>query len=983
MMTVSKPLRKQQVLEYYDNDYKVGDYFSEDGTVKGEWIGKCADRLGLSGEVDRDMFSNLLSGKSPEGEQLVNIDENKRSAWDLNFSAPKSVSICGLALGDGRVIEAHREAVKKTLGMVENYTKTLHGKKRQYMSTRNFCGAMFEHTCSRKMDMHLHTHVVTLNMTWNGEGYRAIESNESFYRTQTFATAIYRNEMIQTLRKLGYGVDIGKDGSFEIAGIDKKQRRHFSKRNREIRANMDATGVTNGEMARKMTREKKEIADAAMLLSKWKTECAAIGISRDGLQTTRKEALSKDDQLRATADAVAFSRSHHFEREAVKDERALTATALVHRMGDLNPGITLASVRDACMPTGKNNRLTTHKTIKRERESVSLVLEGKDALSPLINDRAFVSEYLSDYRDENGFSLLDDQRKMAEFMLSGGDRALAVEGKAGAGKTFALNAVRDTLEKHTQYLIEKGTVGHDDLRSVSENPSKLIRKLERRGILKERADTPGRFTVEHTTIGKRVGFFDNTDTQALRDILETARKHNPHIVAYDIQGLSGQTKAVNVLAEQSHIPSRSIQKFLMTPPDKPSGKDTARQQSDAKVKKVWVVDEAGMLDTESAYALLKRAKEEDARLILIGDRRQLKAINAGDPFVYLQEKGMDKSGLSEIFRQKDLTLLSIVKDASEGKTATALLRLDDEMAGVIEIGGKKERYAALVNDFMQDPENTVILSGSNKARKTINPKIRASLKERGALCQKDYVASVLCARNMTDEMGKETRYYTKGDILYFPLKDKEHNIAAKTYATVANIDVENNTLSFRVKDKDYTVNPRTLGAFQVYTKEKRRISEGERIIFTTPDNKRGIANSEQGTVTAIHSKSKRMTVMVGDKKRHLSMEEPLHIDHGYAITVYKSQGSTFNRSLMLADTQSVEDVVNKNLVYVGMSRAKWEARVYTDDKETLIARAKQEQYKASAIMETKEPSVREHAEDKHEQKAPEQLPQRREMEMAV
>ena len=71
------------------------DYYLDSGEPPGEWYCKDA-RFGLSGIVGESEITNLYRGFSPNGKiKLVKNagDEKRICAWDLTFSAPKSVSV--------------------------------------------------------------------------------------------------------------------------------------------------------------------------------------------------------------------------------------------------------------------------------------------------------------------------------------------------------------------------------------------------------------------------------------------------------------------------------------------------------------------------------------------------------------------------------------------------------------------------------------------------------------------------------------------------------------------------------------------------------------------------------------------------------------------------------------------------------------------------------------------------------------------------
>ena len=63
-------------------------------------------------------FEEVLSGWVPGTDtrlgRMREGEHEHRPGWDLTFSAPKSVSLEALVIGDRRVIRAHDEAVRAT-----------------------------------------------------------------------------------------------------------------------------------------------------------------------------------------------------------------------------------------------------------------------------------------------------------------------------------------------------------------------------------------------------------------------------------------------------------------------------------------------------------------------------------------------------------------------------------------------------------------------------------------------------------------------------------------------------------------------------------------------------------------------------------------------------------------------------------------------------------------------------------------------------
>jgi ATP-dependent exoDNAse (exonuclease V) alpha subunit len=74
-----------------------------------------------------------------------------------------------------------------------------------------------------------------------------------------------------------------------------------------------------------------------------------------------------------------------------------------------------------------------------------------------------------------------------------------------------------------------------------------------------------------------------------------------------------------------------------------------------------------------------------------------------------------------------------------------------------------------------------------------------------------------------------------------------------------------------------------------------------------------------------------------DKKRdvRIDLEKFQHLDLGYAVTSHSAQGQTVNRVLVNAETTETDLLVNQRMAYVAISRARFEARIYTASRKNL------------------------------------------------
>nr|MBA3716301.1 ATP-binding domain-containing protein [Pyrinomonadaceae bacterium] len=60
-----------------------------------------------------------------------------------------------------------------------------------------------------------------------------------------------------------------------------------------------------------------------------------------------------------------------------------------------------------------------------------------------------------------------------------------------------------------------------------------------------------------------------------------------------------------------------------------------------------------------------------------------------------------------------------------------------------------------------------------------------------------------------------------------------------------------------------------------------------------------------------------------------------HIDHGYAVTSYSSQGETVDRVIINANTSEPDVLLNQRMSYVAVSRAREDAKIYTNSEAEL------------------------------------------------
>src|SRR5258708_2539693 len=126
MLVMSKgALTAAQAETYYEEKYSQDDYYSEEQRIVGQWFGRGAEQLGLSGDVASEDFRPVLRGLHPaSGEVLVHIAngyDDRRAGWDATFNAPKSVSIQGLVGRDDVLLEPHRNPLSRAFEELDHH----------------------------------------------------------------------------------------------------------------------------------------------------------------------------------------------------------------------------------------------------------------------------------------------------------------------------------------------------------------------------------------------------------------------------------------------------------------------------------------------------------------------------------------------------------------------------------------------------------------------------------------------------------------------------------------------------------------------------------------------------------------------------------------------------------------------------------------------------------------------------------------------
>lgn len=905
MITMSKSLSVKQMINYYKNEYKKGDYFSEEGSVIGVWGGKGAEKLGLNGQVEEKDFVNLAEGKDPKTEeQLIRYrrtSENHvghRAGFDITFSAPKSLSLTSLVGEDKRIIELHEKSVSRAMQEVEKYAMVRNGENGKDELTGNLVYAKFTHETSRALDPQLHTHVVVINMTKHEEkGFRALQPVE-LYRSQELGTRIYYTELAKGLKELGYEIELGKsNGQPEIKGRKENYLTHFSQRSQQIKEELASKGLEssfyNRFNAAHETREnKKKDISKENLASWWKSRTEMFDINEkksveEAIKKSQEQVLEKKDN-NAIKESVNLSIEHNLERNSIVEERELLTKALDVRkhlgkytIDDIKEEISnRLETKELLQEQGeKATRYTTKEMQDLERENIAIVNNSKGKVNQIessqqVKDALTKWEQLKSQESGKEVKLNDEQRKAAESILTSKDQVVGIQGRAGVGKSFSLSFVKS--------------------------------EAERNGV-EFRAFTP-------------------------------------------------TTKAADNL-RQDGIEANTVAKLK-------------EEVKTGELKKggIWVIDEAGMVDTRSMNTILKTAQEREIKVVLVGDTRQHEAVQAGRAFDQLMKEGMKTDEISQIVRQKEERFRDLVKDLSQGKAENAINRVKEvgkvyEIRDEIKEGNRteyfdnsKQRYKTMAELYVASSNKGSVLAvaPTNNERRQINEAVRTELKEKGEIAKEGLETEILVNKNITGAERKLAQNYQAGDKVGYLYGSKQHGIEAGEYLRVTKVDVSSNNITVAKNNgQEITYNPEKLyGIKDVYKSESREFAIGDKIVFKEKNKDLEINSGNLGRVERVSENSLLVKMENGEAKL-VSNKDLKHTDHAYCMTSHKGQGTTVDSVIIHINSEHRDSMVNKTMAYVAISRAKSEVSIVTND-EVEAQKAIEREYKKDIALDIKE-----------------------------
>lgn len=558
----------------------IEDYYTGKGEAPGRWLGTATRDLQLSGQVEADALRAVLNGNRPDNSKPLNRSgqgQNRVPGFDLTFSAPKSVSLL-FGLGDPDVSravrDAHEIAVEAALGYMERHAAMGRRGKGGVISVlgNGFIAAGFRHRTSRAGDPQLHTHVLVANMTKGPDArWTALDARRLYMHARTGGFLYQAKLRLELTRRLGVEWTAVRNGVAEVDGIPSAIRRAFSRRRVEIETEISHRGETSAsaaQVAALHTRRDKDYAvPAETLTQRWRERTRQLGfdpgtieqlLAKADIEPLPPQTAADEQQVLTSPEGLTQRRSSFTRRDVVQawagrlahggdveeierlTDQLLAGGGVVVLAQDVS-GLTQSDVvrrvdGRVVAATTEERRYSTPELLALEKRVLDAAADGRNSGRGRIPSETATAVF--DARPQ----LSGEQRDMVSRLLSDGDQIAVVVGKAGTGKTYALDAAREGWQA----------------------------------------------------------------------------------AGYQVIGAALARRAALELRDGAGIDSTSIHALLADLRDRPGeliGPNT-----------VLVVDEAGMVSTRQLAELVEHVQTATAKLVLVGDPRQLPEIDAGGTF---------------------------------------------------------------------------------------------------------------------------------------------------------------------------------------------------------------------------------------------------------------------------------------------------------------------------------------------------------------
>ena len=911
MLTISKPLSASQAQTYHAEEFTSADqaYYGQANRVHGEWQGKLAEAWNLNGEVQAEQFEKLANGFHP-----ITSDEVVRQREGYSYENERGETVKAMQ---------HRAGGDATFSAPKSVSLTA-------LVGRD----------DRVREAHRESARIALNEL---EAFvqAHMGGNHPAETTGQWIVAKFEHDSARPVD--GYAApQLHTHCVFFNVTETKTGETHALQPHELYRTQRYATAVYQSELANRLRQLGYEIHAGKNGAPEIK------GYTREYLEASSPrrqqiEAHLRDHGLRgAGAAEIAAHRTRETKQKITAEEMLARHWEIAARFGNQAQAIVAQArenTRDLRIETdGERGKLAQQAvTYARDKETErEAVFEERDFLTDALK-RSMGQTTLKEIREN-----FAARQRTGEFIETG---------ESSAGRSLTTRQMTE-IEKENICRMQAGRQHfNESLAELRNVEQRLIRLSEdqKRAVLE--------MLASHDQIVGLQGTAGAGKTTALEVVRKAAERHG-----YQVEGFAPTSRAAQQL-EEAGINSRTLQHYLA----QGSGRDDAG-------KRLLFVDESSLAGTRQVNEFLKRLNAQD-RVILVGDVHQHQGVEAGRSFEQLQQAGMHTAQLNRIIRQRDPELKRAVEQLAHGEVHMALEGLQ-KSGRVQEIPDAEARLSGIARDYARNPQNALVVSPDNHSRMDLNERIHSELQDTGFVSRKERRVTVLVPDSHTT--GAERQWagcYEYGDIARFTRGSKRLRLKAGEYVRVMDSDLIANLVTVRrTNGKELTYDPSRVQGVSVYQEAERVFSVGDRVQFTAPFREQRIANRQLGTIEEIRANGKLKIKLDSGRTVVLSLHPHPHLDYGYAVTSHSSQGLTADRVLVNVDTSNAhEKLLNTRFAYVAISRARFEAKIFTDNAQALTQELSREVSKPAAIENPQERQHNQLGQKPHKEKQSQSL----------
>ncbi|THB64505.1 MAG: hypothetical protein D6B27_10220 [Gammaproteobacteria bacterium] len=717
----------------------------------------------------------------------------------------------------------------------------------------------------------------------------AVIEGRNFYAVQKEAGLFYRQTLSSLIKDLGYELERATDGNFKIKGIPQAALDAFSQRRDVIDQELEKLGYTRetapADLKEKIshkTREKKIHIDSEILQQQWRDKAKELNFDVDQLVQSAIE-RSNDKELMQKEFANQYD---DLQQIIDKTIGSLSERESVFSKRKFLHEINLQAVGYGIVPD------LAEKCVVQAEQDGRLITGRK------------VKEYCPQFKKWSQAPAYTTQKniQIEEQMI---DLMLSSQGKARI--EFSEIQIEEIITNAEKESVKNGFAGWT----------------------KDQKEVTKSILLSRDLFLAVQGYAGTAKTSTVLRI--TAKEFKR--LGYKVIGMAPSASACQSLKDGAAIDE------VVTVASHLLNREASNQ------KQLWLLDEASLLSTKDMNSLLLKAKAENARIVLVGDTKQLGSVEAGAAFRQLQENGIETFDLKEIVRQDNEHVLESVYHSIEGEAKLALEKINNGGGFIVENSKDfASRFKQIVEKYQslstEQRKHTLIIEPSREGRDQLTEQLRESLIKNNELSSEKVQTSRLDRVDLTKTEMKDVIHYQTGDVIRFGRAYKSKNIEKSSYWLIDGIDKNKNVIHIKSSEGQKVIwNPNSWGAkAQVFRSHESELRIGDQIYWTLNDKDLGLTNGSKGMVKSIDIESDTAQVEFTNKKIieiDLTQQNNKHWNFDYVSTAHAAQGKTADLVLYHAESFR-KNLSSQNALYVSISRAKEEVMIYTDNEGKLI-----------------------------------------------